>query len=287
MSVTEAAALPHSHPRRISPALWLCFAILGVFAVWIVAAPWVSPYDPAAVNLRAKLQPPSAEHWLGTDHLGRDMLSRLIWGARASLGAVAISLGAIIALGVAIGGLSGFVGGRTDQVLMRLAEVFLTIPTTVLALFMIGVLGTGMTNVIIAIVLSHWAWYARIVRGLTLSLRERDFILAARAAGMPAPRIFATHILPALMSQITVLATLDIGHMMLHVAGLSFLGLGIAPPAAEWGVMIGDARQFIFSNPLLIILPGLMIFLAVLAFNRLGDALRDRLDPTLQAEGHC
>ncbi len=167
---------------------------------------------------------------------------------------------------------------------MRCTDVFLTFPTLVLALFMVGMLGTGLVNVVIAIALSHWAWYARIVRGIVLSLKHRDFILASRLAGAGRLRIFATHLLPATMSQLVVLATLDIGHIMLHVSGLSFLGLGVAAPTAEWGVMLNDARQFVWTEPHLMIWPGLALFVSVMAFNLLGDAIRDRLDPHLRME---
>jgi nickel transport system permease protein len=201
-----------------------------------------------------------------------------------SLGTVAVISGLVLALGLAVGGLSGFVGGRFDQVVMRICDVFLTFPTFVLAMFMVGVLGTGMVNVIVAIVLSHWAWYARIVRSLTLSVASRDFVLASLVAGASDLRIFGEHVLPGVLAQILVLSTLDIGHMMLHVSGLSFLGLGIAPPTAEWGVMINDAREYVWTQPLLILWPGLAVFLTVMAFNRIGDALRDRLDPAIAAE---
>lgn len=264
----------------------LALAVVALLVVAAVAGPWISPHDPDVIDLTARLQAPDAVHWLGTDHLGRDMLSRLIAGVRVSLGAVAVTLVLILALGIAVGGASGFIGGRTDQLIMRVTDVFLTFPTLVLALFMIGMLGTGLVNVIIAIALSHWAWYARIVRGIVLSLRHRDHLLAARLAGASRLRIFAAHLLPATLSQLMVLATLDIGHMMLHVSGLSFLGLGVTPPTAEWGVMIGDARQYVWTAPMLIFWPGFALFVSVMAFNILGDALRDRLDPHLRAE-HC
>lgn len=264
----------------------LALAVVALLVVAAVAGPWISPHDPDVIDLTARLQAPDAVHWLGTDHLGRDMLSRLIAGVRVSLGAMAVTLVLILALGIAVGGASGFIGGRTDQLIMRVTDVFLTFPTLVLALFMIGMLGTGLVNVIIAIALSHWAWYARIVRGIVLSLRHRDHLLAARLAGASRLRIFAAHLLPATLSQLMVLATLDIGHMMLHVSGLSFLGLGVTPPTAEWGVMIGDARQYVWTAPMLIFWPGLALFVSVMAFNILGDALRDRLDPHLRAE-HC
>lgn len=269
-----------SRPGRIALVMVVAITALAVLG------PMISPYDPDAINLGNRLQPSSPEHWLGTDHLGRDILSRLMAGARVSLGSVAITLSLIIALGVAVGGAAGFIGGRTDQIIMRFTDVFLTFPTLILALFMIGVLGTGLVNVIIAIALSHWAWYARIVRGIVLSLKHRDFILAARLAGANDVGIFIRHLLPATMSQLVVLATLDIGHIMLHVSGLSFLGLGVAAPTAEWGVMLSDARQFVWTEPHLMIWPGLALFITVMAFNLAGDAIRDRLDPHLQME-HC
>ncbi|WEK52644.1 MAG: nickel ABC transporter permease subunit NikC [Candidatus Kaistia colombiensis] len=262
----------------------MALAIVVVLAIAAIAAPLVAPYDPNAVDLTQRLQGPSLAHWLGTDHLGRDELSRLIYGTRVSLGSVALCIVLIMALAIAVGGASGYLGGRVDQAVMRFCDIFLAFPTVVLALFLIGILGTGMVNVIIAIALSHFAWYARMVRGLVLSFRQRDFVLASRAAGAGRVRIFMEHLLPAIMAQMIVLATLDIGHMMLHVAGLSFLGLGVQTPTAEWGVMINDARQFVWSNPMLIIWPGLALLLSVMAFNILGDAVRDRLDPSLHGD---
>lgn len=269
-------------PRRFAVRL-ACLIVLLLF-VAAVAGPWITPYHPNDVELVRRLQPPGLEHWLGTDHLGRDILSRLVAGVQVSLGSVAITLALILALGIVIGGAAGFLGGRTEQIIMRVTDVFLTFPTLVLALFMVGMLGTGLTNVILAIALSHWAWYARIVRGIVMSLRHREFLLAARMSGAGPLRTFVEHLLPATFSQLVVLATLDIGHIMLHVSGLSFLGLGVAPPTAEWGVMISDARQFVWTAPMLILWPGLALFLSVMAFNILGDALRDRLDPHLKAE---
>jgi nickel transport system permease protein len=167
---------------------------------------------------------------------------------------------------------------------MRICEVFLTFPTFILAMFLISIMGMGMTNVILAIVLTHWAWYARIIRSLVLSLKNREYILAARVAGTSPLNIFFRHLAPPVLAQLVILATLDIGHMMLHVSGLSFLGLGIQPPTPEWGVMINDARQFIWTRPELIMYPGAMIFLAVIAFNIPGDTLRDSLDPVIRSE---
>ncbi|KQZ31156.1 nickel transporter permease NikC [Mesorhizobium sp. Root552] len=265
----------------------LALGILALVLLCAVFGNWLAPYDPNAVNLIGRLQSPNTAHWLGTDHLGRDILSRLMVGTRVSLGSVALCLLLILVAGIIVGGASGLIGGRTDQIIMRITDVFLTFPTLVLALFMVGMLGTGLVNVIIAITLSHWAWYARLVRGIVLSLKHRDFILASRLAGASRAQVFIKHLLPATLSQLLVLATLDIGHMMLHVSGLSFLGLGVTAPTPEWGVMISDARQYVWTEPLLILWPGLALFFSVMAFNTLGDAIRDKLDPHLNAEhGH-
>jgi len=265
--------------RRVQ--LWIAAGMIGLLVAGAILAPWVAPYDPGETNLSARLLGPSAAHWLGTDHLGRDILSRLIWGARASLGAVSAILGLVLVLGCGVGVTAGLAGGRIDAVLMRICEGFMTVPTLVLALFLIGALGTGLVNVVIAIALSHWAFYARLVRATTLSLRNLDYMVAARVAGLSRMAVVRRHLLPVLAGQLAVLASLDLGHWMLHVAGLSFLGLGLAPPAPEWGIMINDARPFFRVAPALILLPGMAIMLTVLAFNILGDILRDRLDPAL------
>ncbi len=190
------------------------------------------------------------------------------------MGALICILGLIIAIGTPLGCLAGFAGGRTDNGIMRLCDVFITFPTFILALFLIGMLGTGLTNVILAIVLTHWAWYTRMVRSIVLTLKHREYLLRWR--------IVRDHVLPAVLVQLLVLASLDIGHMLLHVSALSFLGLGVAPPTPEWGVMMSDARQYIRTQPQLIFYPGALIFLTVMLFNMLGDSLRDALDPTLR-----
>ncbi|XXJ18529.1 nickel ABC transporter permease subunit NikC [Desulfovibrio caledoniensis] len=245
-------------------------------------APVLSPYDPDEVTLELKFAPPSMAHPLGCDHLGRDLASRLIYGARTSLGCVAVIAGLILVLGFTIGATAGYMGGSVDSILMRICDVFLTFPTFILAMFMIGVLGTGIVNVILAISLTHWAWYARIIRSFVLSLKNREYVLAARVAGTGRFMTVLRHVLPPVFAQLAILATLDIGHMMMHVSGLSFLGLGITPPTPEWGVMIADGRQFVWTHPELILYPGLAIFLTVMAFNILGDGLRDALDPHTQ-----
>ena len=279
MTAIAATTLPR--PRR---GLHVGLALVALLLLMALLGPWLSPYDPTLVNLDDRLLPASSAHWLGTDHLGRDVLSRLIVGTRLSLGSVVLTLGLVLILGVVIGGMAGVIGGKLDMFLMRLCDMFLTFPTLVLAFFLIAVLGTGLTNVIIAIALSHWAWYARMVRGMVIAQRNRDYVLASRLAGASRLTRLCQHIMPNVVGQLLVLASMDIGHMMLHVSGLSFLGLGVSPPTPEWGVMINDSKEFIWTHPQLLLWPGLMIFLAVMAFNLLGDALRDRLDPGVLAE---
>ena len=279
MTAIAATTLPR--PRR---GLHVGLALVALLLLMALLGPWLSPYDPTLVNLDDRLLPASSAHWLGPAHLGRDVLSRLIVGTRLSLGSVVLTLGLVLILGVVIGGIAGVIGGKLDMFLMRLCDMFLTFPTLVLAFFLIAVLGTGLTNVIIAIALSHWAWYARMVRGMVIAQRNRDYVLASRLAGASRLTRLRQHIMPNVVGQLLVLASMDIGHMMLHVSGLSFLGLGVSPPTPEWGVMINDSKEFIWTHPQLLLWPGLMIFLAVMAFNLLGDALRDRLDPGVLAE---
>ena len=283
LSSPGPARLPRLRLAQLPLAL--AFGLVALFLAAALFAPWIAPLDPNAISLADRLQGPSAAHWLGTDHLGRDILSRLIHGTRMSLGSVLMCILGILCIALPVGGAAGYLGGRVDQALMRICDGMMTFPTVVLALFLIGALGTGLTNVIVAIAISHFPFYARMVRSVVLTLRRADFVLAARLCGAGRVRVFLDHFLPAIAAQILVLASLDVGHMMLHVSGLSFLGLGVETPTAEWGVMIADARQFVFSQPMLIVLPGLCLLMAVMAANILGDALRDRLDPHHQI-GH-
>lgn len=262
----------------------LSLSVITGLVLMAAFAPWLAPRDPNEVDLERKLSRPSRSHLLGTDHLGRDTLSRLIYGARVSLGSVVAILALVLVFSFVVGCVAGYAGGWLDSLLMRICDVFLTFPTFILAMFLIGVLGTGMLNVILAIVLTHWAWYARIIRSLMLSLKHREYVMASRVAGTRQVRLVLRHLFPPVAAQLAILATLDTGHMMLHVSGLSFLGLGIQPPTPEWGVMINDARQYLWTHPEIILYPGLMIFLTVMAFNIPGDALRDALDPTIRGE---
>jgi len=262
----------------------LALLSLALLMTIALTSQWWLPFDPLAIDLPQRLLPPDGTHWLGTDHLGRDIFSRLLAATRVSLGSVLACLLLVLTLGLVIGGSAGLMGGRADQLMMRTTDMFMTFPTSILSFFMVGVLGTGLVNVILAIALSHWAWYARMVRSIVISLRHREYVLAARMSGANRWYLFFDHLAGAVMPSLLVLATLDIGHMMLHVAGMSFLGLGVSAPTPEWGVMINDARQYIWTQPMQMFWPGLALFISVMTFNLLGDALRDQLDPHLAME---
>ncbi|MGL5515106.1 MAG: nickel ABC transporter permease subunit NikC [Sporomusa sp.] len=247
--------------------------LLAVFAATI------APHDPNDVSLERKLMIADDSYPLGTDHLGRCILSRLIYGARVSLSAAFAVMTVTLAISTVVGALAGYAGGRVDALIMRICDIFLAFPSLILALALVGVMGPGLPNIVLALALSQWAWYARMIRGMVLSLKERNYVLAAKVAGTGQCTIIAKHILPNILPQIAVLATLDIGWVILHIAGMSFLGLGIQPPTPEWGAMINDGRQFLRGYPLLMAYPGIMILSVVMAFNLLGDSLRDILDP--------
>lgn len=269
-----------------NPLIYISLTIILILLIFSILTPFISSYEPSEINVENRLSKPSFEHLLGTDQLGRDIFTRLMHGARYSMGSVFIILICIIILSLIIGSIAGYFGGAIDNFLMRICDVFMTFPTFVLAMFLIGILGSGMTNVIIAIVLTHWAWYSRIIRSIIINLKNRDYVMASKVAGTNNFFIIIKHFLPAIFIQLLVLASMDIGHMILHVSGLSFLGMGIQPPTPEWGVMINDGRQFIRNSPGLIFFPGCMIFLSVMAFNLLGDAMRDYLDPAVKEKLH-
>jgi peptide/nickel transport system permease protein len=255
--------------------------VLGIMLVLVGTASLWTAHDPTRQQLSQVLRPISAQHLLGTDYLGRDMLARLLYGGRLSLliGGFAVAIGLIV--GVPLGALSGFQGGLTDLLIQRLADVLLSFPGFLLALSLVSMLGVGLQNVIIAVGISAIPSFIRLVRGSVLSIREYVFVEAARALGQRPNMILVRHVLPNAMAPIIVQATLNLGASILVAAGLGFLGLGVQPPTAEWGTMLGEGRQYIFRAPLLTLVPGLAIFLAVLGFNLLGDGLRDALDPRL------
>ncbi|MDP8970958.1 MAG: ABC transporter permease [Actinomycetota bacterium] len=255
--------------------------LLTVLAAAAILAPWIAPHDPAAQDVLNRYAGPNSTHPLGTDHLGRDELSRLLYGGRVSL-LTALALGAgILVIGTAVGTLSGFVGGWLDGAIMRIIDVLLAFPNFLLVLVVVGALGPGMVNLAIAFLVAGWVGYARIVRGLVLSAKERPYIEAAQALGYPSTRVASRHLLPNVLPPVVVLWTLRTGQLLLALAALSFLGLGVQPPTPEWGAMLNEARNSLARAPRLMVYPGLLITLAGLGFNLLGDGLRDVLDPTL------
>jgi peptide/nickel transport system permease protein len=272
-------------PILREPLNVLAIAVIAVFAACAVFAPLVAPYDPLAQTLGSRLQPPSPEHWLGTDQLGRDILSRLIYGARISLviGVVVVAIAGVF--GTFVGLVAGYAGGLVDEGLMRLTEVFLAFPPLILAMAIAGALGPSLTNAIIAIAAVTWAVYARLARGQILSLRRREYVEAARSIGASPLRIIARHLLPNAIAPLMIQASFDMGAAIIAAAGLSFIGFGAQPPTPEWGVMISEGRNFISTQPWLSLFPGLAILFAVGAFNVLGDGLRDVLDPRLRRAG--
>ena len=253
-------------------------AVAALFLLGAVAAPWIAA-DPILPDFEHRFAPPSLDHPLGTDQLGRDQFSRILHGGRPSLGmAVAATVG-VTALGMVLGLLAGMRGRTTEAVIMRLVDILQSLPTLILALVIVGLLGQGLRNLVITIILIQWPQYARVVRGMALSLREREFVQAARAVGASRLRIMVHHVAPNLLGPVVVLSTIDMGRTLLAVSGLSFLGFGIAPPTPEWGSMLAEAKSFIDRAPQLLAWPGLAITLVVLAFNLAGDGLRDALDP--------
>jgi peptide/nickel transport system permease protein len=256
--------------------------IVVTFALLALAAPLVAPYDPLETDAMSILISSSREHWLGTDNLGRDYLSRLIYGARWSLGTALVATTVVVILGVTVGLIAGYFGGIIDDILMRIVDVLLAFPSLVLALAIVGMLGPSLRNVMIGVILVWWVDYARVVRGLTLSIKEREYITCAHCVGCSSPRIIIRHVLPNAIPSVIVLATLELGVMMLAISGLSFLGLGAQPPTPEWGSMLNNGRPFFQSAPHLMLYPGAAITLAVIGFNLVGDSLRDVLDPRLR-----
>lgn len=253
--------------------------ILLVVSLAAIGADVIALYSPTELDPTANLAPPSTDHWLGTDNLGRDLFSRIVYGARWTLGAAGLAATGIVVLGVTIGMLAGYFGGLIDDLLMRLVDVLLAFPSIILALAIVGMLGPSLSNVLIGMVAVWWVDYARVVRGLTLRVVQNDYVLAAHCSGCARPRMIFRHVLPNVIPPVIVLATLELGALMLAISGLSFLGLGAQPPTPEWGTMLSDGRLFFLNAPQLMMYPGIAITLVVLGCNLLGDGLRDALDP--------
>jgi len=254
-------------------------AVIVAMLVLTLLAPWLATHPPGLQELGNRLQPPSAAHWLGTDELGRDTWSRLLYGGRVTLGMVVSVVILVAPLGLIVGCVAGYAGGIVDKLLMRVTDVFLAFPRLILALAFVAAMKPGVESAVIAIALTAWPPYARLARAETLTIRNTDFIAAVRMTGASPWRIILRHVTPMCMPSLTVRVTLDMSSIILTAAGLGFLGLGAQPPIPEWGTMIATARRFILEQWWVPVIPGIAIFMASLAFNLLGDGLRDVLDP--------
>jgi peptide/nickel transport system permease protein len=253
--------------------------VVVVLMLASMLAPVLAPYDPGIQNLANRLARPSAAHWLGTDELGRDILSRILFGGQVTLGMVVAVVIMVAPLGLAIGCIAGYFGGTLDRVLMRVTDVFLSFPRLILALAFVAAIKPGVTSAVFAIVLTAWPPYARLARAETLTVRGTDYIAAVRLTGASSFRIILRHIVPMCIGSLVVRVTLDMSSIILTAASLGFLGMGAQPPSPEWGAMIATARRFILDQWWVPTIPGIAIFVASLAFNLLGDGLRDVLDP--------
>jgi peptide/nickel transport system permease protein len=262
------------HPMAVTGG-----AVILLCALAAIFAPLLAPYAPDAQSLAQRLQPPDAVHWLGTDELGRDILSRLIWGARVTLGIVALVAVVTAPIGLLLGCTAGYFGGWVEAALMRVTDVFLALPRLILALAFVAALGPGIENAVLAIAIVSWPPYARVARAETLTLRRAEFIDAARLAGASGGRIVLRHIMPLCLPSVIVRTSLDMAGVILTAAGLGFLGLGAQPPTPEWGAMIASGRQYMLDHWWVAAMPGIAIAVLSLAFNLLGDGLRDWLDP--------
>ncbi|HEV3317154.1 MAG TPA: ABC transporter permease [Candidatus Angelobacter sp.] len=282
LSTTWTAAATLGRRNRLAAAGMVFVAIFILFALF---APWIAPKDPALLDLPSRLQPPSAIHWFGTDELGRDILSRVIYGARISLlvggGVVAGSL----LLGLIIGSIAGYYGGYTDKFFnVIIMNAFLSFPGILLAIAFVAFLGPGIFKLILALCIGGWVGYARLVRAQVLAVKEKEFVEAARALGASDWRIVTRHILPNIIQPVIVQAAIGMAGAILAEATMSFLGLGVPPPTASWGSMLNDGRAHLFDAPHLVLFPAAAVMLAVLSFNFIGDALRDYMDPRSRIE---
>ena len=259
----------------------LAFAIIILLVLSAIFAPVIVPYpeDVYSTHIEQKLEAPSSEHIMGTDELGRDVFSRLVYGARVSISTALVAVGVALVIGIPLGAIAGTFGGWVDNVIMRITDVFLSFPPLLLAIALVTLLGPGLTNAIIDIVVSWWPWYTRLVRGQAISIKERKFVQAAETIGTSKAKIIFSHIVPNCISPVIVQASMDIGGVIMTVASLSFLGLGAQQPQPEWGLMISVGRASFPDKWWCCIFPGIAIFLTVLSFNLLGDAIREILDP--------
>ena len=264
--------------KRNPVALIGLFIVVGLVAV-AALAPWITTTDGLELHLSERLQPPGSEHWFGTDELGRDIFDRIIWGSRITLYIVALVSIIVVPIGLLIGTVAGYMGGWVDTVLMRLTDIFLAFPRLILAMVLVATLGRGLENAVLAIALTTWSPFARIARAEALTIRNSEFILAARVQVVSTIGILIRHVTPLCMSSVTVRLTLDMAGIILTAAGLGFLGLGAQPPTPEWGAMISLGRQYLIDQWWVPTVPGIAILVVSLGFNLLGDGLRDMFDP--------
>lgn len=256
--------------------------ILIVLMIMAILAPFIAPFDPLKMNLPERLSRPSFEHPMGTDDLGRDCLSRIIYGARISLTAAALVTAISLMIGIVVGTVSGYFGGIADEVLMRFVDIMLAFPSLIITIAIAGILGPSLENLILAMIVTGWVGYSRLIRSSVLLAKEQDYVVSSKSIGCSSQWIALHHIIPNIITPIVVLATLEMGNVILGICGLSFLGLGAQPPIPEWGSMLEAGLPFMESVPTLMIFPGLMIMITVMAFNFLGDGLRDALDPRIK-----
>ena len=280
---TAAISLPRV--ARHNPLAAIGVVLVVLFVLCAIFAPWLAPQDPAHIDLPNRLDPPSVSQWCGTDELGRDICSRLIYGARISMLVGSCVVLASLSLGLIIGSIAGYYGGRIDRFInVVLMNAFLSFPGILLAIAFVAFRGPGIFNLVIALSLGGWVGYARLVRAQVLAAREKEFVEAARALGASDLRVIVSHILPNIIQPVIVQAAIGMAGAILAEATMSFLGLGVPPPAASWGSMLNDARAHLFDSPHLVLFPAAAVMLAVLSFNFIGDALRDLLDPRSRIE---
>ena len=256
----------------------ICLIIIITIVILGILAPYIAPYDPNKVRIVRKYAAMSSQHWLGCDHLGRDILSRLLYGIRSTLFLSLLTMIITIVVGSLIGLISGYQRGKLDECIMRLCDIMLSFPSQVMILAIVGVLGVGIENVIIANIVVKWAWYSRMIRSSVIKYSRKNYILFSHAIGAPHSFIICRHLLPNVMSELVILATLDTGWVILNISALSFIGLGVQAPTAEWGLMLSEAKNVMTQHPMQMVFPGIAILIVVAAFNMLGDCLRDILD---------
>jgi peptide/nickel transport system permease protein len=283
--ILSAAAISLQRAARHNALATTGAVLVTIFIILALFAPWISPQDPAHIDLPARLSPPSSAHWCGTDELGRDILSRLIYGSRISMLVGSSVVTASLSLGLIIGSLAGYYGGRLDRFInIVVMNAFLSFPGILLAIAFVAFRGPGIFNLVLALSLGGWVGYARLVRAQVLAAREKEYVEAARALGASDLRVITRHILPNIIQPVIVQAAIGMAGAILAEATMSFLGLGVPPPTASWGTMLNDGRAHLFDAPHLVLFPAAAVMLAVLSFNFIGDALRDYLDPRSRIE---